>query len=135
MFGLIVAAERRSPDARRRMIAQLLDRYDESRRIAVDKQLLEPPMGYSRAERISTGYRASLFFVALEDLCGHDNLSAAFHDIVRSRGGDTAADEELRAATEATYGHDLAAMFRAWLNSPGIPDDFRARYSNSAGTR
>lgn len=135
LFGLIVAAERRGPNERRRMIAQLLDRYDASRRIAADRQLVEPPVGYSRAERISTGYRAALFFVALEDLCGHDNLSAAFQDIVRSRGGDTVAGEELRAATEATYGHDLAAMFRAWLNRPGVPDDFRARYSNSAGTR
>jgi hypothetical protein len=135
LFGLIIAAERRNPDERRRMIAVLLERYDESRRIAADRQLLEPPVGYSRAERISTGYRAALFFVALEDLCGHDNLSAAFKGIVRARGGDTVADEELRAATEETYGHDLAPMFRAWLNHPGIPDDFRARYSNSAGTR
>jgi len=135
LFGLIIAAERRNPDERRRMIALLLERYDESRRIAADRQLLEPPVGYSRAERISTGYRAALFFVALEDLCGHDNLSAAFKEIVRARGGDTVADEELRAATEETYGHDLAPMFRSWLNRPGIPDDFRARYSNSAGTR
>jgi hypothetical protein len=135
LFGLIVAAERRSPDERRRMVALLLDRYDESRRIAADRQLLEPPAGYSRAERISTGYRAALFFVALEDLCGRDNLSEAFKEIVRARGGDVVADEELRAATEATYGHDLAAMFRAWLNHPGIPDDFRARYSNSTGMR
>ena len=135
LFGLIVAAERRSPDERRRMVALLLERYDESRRIAADRQLLEPPAGYSRAERISTGYRAALFFVALEDLCGRDNLSEAFKEIVRARGGDVVADEELRAATEATYGHDLAAMFRAWLNHPGIPDDFRARYSNSTGIR
>lgn len=135
LFSLIIAAERRSPEERRRMVTLLLDRYDASRRIAADRQLLEPPVGYSRAERISTGYRAALFFVALEDLCGHDNLSAAFKEIVHSHGGDTMADEELRAATEETYGHDLAEMFRAWLNHPGIPDDFRARYSNSAATR
>jgi len=117
------------------MVALLVDRYDESRRIAADRQLLAPPVGYSREERISSGYRAALFFVALEDLCGHDNLSAAFKEIVHSRGGDTAADEELRAATEEAYGHDLAEMFRAWLNHPSIPDDFRARYRNSAGAR
>jgi hypothetical protein len=130
LFGLIVAAERRSPDERRRMVALLLERYDESRRVTPDRQLLEPPVGYSRAERISTGYRAALFFVALEDLCGRDNLSAAFQEIVRARGGDVVADEELRAATESTARLDLAQMFRAWLNHPGIPDDFRVRYSN-----
>jgi hypothetical protein len=136
LFGLIVAAERRSPDERRRMVALLLERYGESRRIAADRQLVEPLVGYSRAERISTGYKAGLFFVALEDLCGRDTLSAAFKQIVHARSGDTAADEDLRAATESEYRHDLAPMFRAWLNQPGIPDDFRARYSsNSTGMR
>jgi hypothetical protein len=133
LFGLIIAAERRSPDERRHVAAQLIERYDASRRIAADRRLVEPPVGYSRAERISTGYRAALFFVALEDECGRDNLSAAFHAIVYSRGGDITEDEELRAATEDSCKHDLAPMFRAWLNRPGIPEDFRARYSNVAG--
>jgi hypothetical protein len=135
LFGLIVAAEARSPDERRRMVATLLNRYEESRRIAADRQLLEPPLGYSRAERISTGYRAALFFVALEDLCGRDNLRAAFQQIVRARRGDEVADEELRAAAEAASQRDLAEMFRTWLNRPGIPGDFRARYNNSTGAR
>jgi hypothetical protein len=135
LFGVIVAAEARSPDERRRMVATILNRYDESRRIAADRQLLEPPVGYSRAERISTGYRAALFFVALEDLCGRDNLRAAFQQTVRARGGDEVADEELRAAAEAASQRDLAEMFRTWLNRPGIPDDFRARYNNSPGSR
>jgi aminopeptidase N len=117
------------------MVAALLNRYDESRRIAADRQLLEPPVGYSRAERISTGYRAALFFVALENLCGRDNLRAAFQQIVRARRGDEVADEELRAAAEAASQRDLAEMFRTWLNRPGIPDDFRARYNNSPGSR
>jgi hypothetical protein len=135
LFGLIVAAEGRGPDERRRMVALLLDRYDESRRIAADRQLLEPPVGYSRAERISTGFRAALFFVALEDLCGHDKLSAAFKQIIEARGGGEVADEELRAAAENTSERDLAQMFRTWLNRPGIPDDFRVRYSSSPDTR
>jgi hypothetical protein len=135
LFGLVVAAEERGQDQRRRMAAFLLDRYDESKRAAMDRQLLEPPVGYSRAERISTGYRAALFFVALEDLCGHDNLRAAFRHIVRARGGDEVADEELRAATESSSGRDLGGMFRTWLNHPAIPDDFRARYSDPQGIR
>jgi len=134
LFGLIVAAEGRGPDERHRMVALLLDRYDEFRRIATDRQLLEPPVGYSRAERISTGYRAALFFVALEDLCGRDNLRAAFQQIVRARAGDEVADEELRAAVEAASQRDLAEMFRTWLNRSGIPDDFRARYRTPPST-
>ena len=135
LFGLVIAAEGRSPDERHRMIALLLDRYEESRRVAADRKLLEPPVEYSRAERISTGYRAALFFVALEDFCGRDNLRAAFHEIVRARGGEEVDNDDLRAAVETASQRDLAEMFRTWLNRPGIPDDFRARYSNSPGTR
>jgi hypothetical protein len=135
LFGLIVAAEARGPQQRHRMVGLLLDRYDESTRIAPDRRLLEPAVGYSRAERISTGYRAALFFVALEDLCGRDNLRSAFQQIVRARAGDDVADEELRAALEAACQRDLAEMFRGWLNRPGIPDEFRARYRDPPGTR
>ncbi len=132
LFGLGVAAEARGQDQRRRMVAFLLDRFDESKHASADRQLLEPPVGYSRGERISTGYRAALFFVALEDLCGHDNLRAAFRNMMRARAGNDAAHEDLKAAVEAASGRDLAEMFRAWLNHPGVPDDFRARYSNGA---
>jgi len=136
LFGLIVAAEARSPDERRSMVAALLNRYDESRRIAADRQLLEPPVGYSRAERISTGYRAALFFVALEDLCGRDNLRAAFQQIVRARRGEEVADEELRAAAEkqrrsATsrkcFAHGSIARASRMISA--------ARYNNSPGSR
>ncbi len=135
LFSLVAAAEGRGQDERHRMAAFLLGRYDESRRAATDRRLLEPPEGYSLAERISTGYKAALFFVALEDLCGRDNLRAAFQHILRARGGDEAGNEELRAAAEAASRRDLAEVFRIWLNRPGIPDDFRARYSSPPGAQ
>ena len=75
------------------------------------------------------GFVAALFFVALEDLCGHDNLRAALRDIIHDRAGSDTGYEELRAATESASGKDLAEMFRTWLVQPGIPGDFRARYS------
>jgi aminopeptidase N len=91
---------------------------------------MEPPAGYSRAERISTGYRAGLFFVALEDLCGHDNLRTALRDILHDRAESDTGYEELRAAAESASGKDLAEMFRKWLVEPGIPQEFRSRYQN-----
>jgi hypothetical protein len=133
LFSLVIAAEARGQDQRGRMIGSLLERYDAARRIAADHRLLEPPSGYSRAERISTGYKAALFFVALEDLCGHDQLRAAFRDIVRARANSDVGYEDLRAAVESASRRDLAGMFRAWLIRPGIPDDFRARYGNPRG--
>jgi aminopeptidase N len=129
LFGLVIAAEGRGPDQRRRMIASLLDRYDKARALAPDRRLMEAPENYSRAERISTGYRAALFFVALEDLCGRDNLKAAFRDIIYARAASDTSYDELRAALESSSGKDLAEMFRTWLVQPGIPDEFRNRYS------
>jgi aminopeptidase N len=135
LFGMVIAAEGRGQDQRRRMVASLMDRYDEARAIAPDKRLMESPVGYSRAEQISTGYRAALFFVALEDLCGHDNLRTALRDIIRARAGSDTGYEELRAAAESASGKDLAEMFRTWLVQPGIPDDFRARYQKTTVAR
>jgi hypothetical protein len=135
LFGLVVAAEGRGQDQRRSMVASLIDRYDAARAAAPDKRLMEPPVGYSRVERISTGYRGALFFVALEDLCGHDNLRIALRDIIRTRASSDTGYEELRAAVESASGKDLAEMFRAWLIQPGIPGDFRARYQKSSNAR
>jgi aminopeptidase N len=132
LFGLVIAAEGRGQDQRRGMVASLIARYDEARATAPDKRLMEPPVGYSRAERISTGYRAGLFLVALEDSCGHDNLRSALRDIIHDRAASDTGYEELRAATEFASGKDLAEMFRTWLVQPGIPEDFRARYQNSS---
>jgi hypothetical protein len=135
LFGLVIAAEGRGRNQRPGMVASLIDRYDEARATAPDKRLMEPPVGYSRAERISTGYRAALLFVALEDLCGHDNLRTALRDIIRARAGSDTGYEELRAAAESASGKDLAEMFRTWLVQPGIPEDFRARYQKASVAR
>jgi hypothetical protein len=129
LFGLVIAAEARGADQRRSMVVSLLDRYDAAQAIAPDKRLMEPPFGYSREERISTGYRGALFLVELEDLCGHNNLRSAFRDIIRARAGAETGYEELRAALESASKRDLAEMFRTWLNRPGVPDEFRARYT------
>ena len=129
LFGLVVAAEARGQDQRARMVESLLERYDSALRIAADGRMLVPPTGVSRAERISTGYRAALFLVALEDLCGHDNLRAAFREVIAARGNSDAGYEDLRAALEDASHRDLAEMFRTWLIRPGVPQDFRARYN------
>jgi hypothetical protein len=132
LFALVVAAEARGPDQRANMVESLLHRYDAARHVAADMPMLEPSPGYSSAERISTGYKAALFFVALEDLCGHDNMRAAFREIVRARGNDDVGYADLRSALEFSSRRDLAGMFRLWLFRPGLPDDFRHRYEKPA---
>jgi hypothetical protein len=130
LFGLVVAAEARAEDQRRQMVSSLLEGYDEARRTAPDQPLLGPPGGYSPAQRLSTGYKAALFFVALEDVCGRENFRAALTHLVRALGGSEAGAEEFRAAAEAASGRNLAEMFRVWIGHPGIPEDFRARYTS-----
>ena len=132
LFGVAVAAEARGPTERRRIIRSLIERYDEARGVAPDLRLMEPPVGYSRNERISTGYRAALFFVALEDLCGRSNLGAALRAVIYARSGSDTDYEDLRAALELQSGLDLGAMFRSWLVRPGIPEDLRARYQRES---
>ncbi len=128
LFGLVIAAEGRGPQERGRMVASLVQRYDEARAAAPDLRLMEPPEGYSRGERISTGYRGALFFVDLEDFCGHDSLKTALRDIIFARASSDTGFEELRAALESVCGKDLGEMFRHWLIQPGIPEEFRNRY-------
>jgi hypothetical protein len=135
LFGLVIAAEGRGQAQRRNMVISLIDRFDEARAAAADKRLMEPPAGYSRAERMSTAFRGALFFVALEDLCGHDNLRTAMRDIIHTRASSDTGYEELRSAVESSSGKDLAEMFRTWLVQPGIPDDFRARYRKSSNAQ
>jgi hypothetical protein len=135
LLGMVIAAEGRGQDQRSRAVRSLIDRYDQARAAAPDRRLMEPPAGYSRAERISTGYRAALFFVALEDVCGHGNLQTAMRDILYARASSDTSYEELRAALESTSGKDLAEMFRTWLVEPGIPEDFRNRYQKSSTAR
>jgi hypothetical protein len=135
IFGIVLAAEGRGGDQRARAIASLIERYDEARTAAPDRRLMEPPEGYSRAERVSTGYRGALFLVALEDLCGHDALKTAFRDILYARASSDTGYEELRAALETASGRDLAEMFRKWLVQPGIPQEFRNRYAQPSSAK
>lgn len=132
LFSLVLAAEARGQDQRERMVASLLARYDKARRVAGDRTLLEPPAGYSREERISTGYRAALLFVALEDLCGHEAMRTAFRNLIRAREEDDVDLKDVRSAMEFATGRNLYEMFHQWLSRSGVPEDFRARYAKDA---
>ena len=135
LFGLVIAAEGRGQGQRESMIASIIDRFDRARAVAPDRRLMEPPAGYSRAERISTSYRGALFFVALEDLCGRNNLRNALRYIIRTRASSDTGYEELRSAAESASGNDLAEMFRTWLVQADVPADFRGRYRNSSSAQ
>jgi hypothetical protein len=70
-----------------------------------------------------------VFLLALEDLLGREKALAGLRRMVQARRGDSWSRNDLRAALELESGQDLAEVFRRWLDEPGIPDDFRARYA------
>lgn len=72
-----------------------------------------------------------VFLLALEDVVGQKKLHAGLRRMVQARRGDTWNRSDLRAALELESGQDLAEIFRRWLDEPGIPEDFRARYAGA----
>ncbi len=128
-YAVLVAAEARSGEAeRRRRIAVLLRRYDETRARASEKPLLAPASEFTPSQRDVASYKAALFYVALEDQYGKENVRRALAHLVSSLRFSQVADEELRAALEQETKQDLFAPFRMWLNQKGISAEFRARY-------
>ncbi len=130
MFGWVITAEDRGAQDRLNMVASLLARYDAARRVAPDKPLVASPASYGREENLTTTYKAALFFVALEDVCGSKNLRMALRNVLSARTGSDVTYEDLLAAAEDASKLHLADMFRTWFNRPGdVPENFRARYA------
>jgi hypothetical protein len=114
-FALTVGAEARAGNAaRRNEIARLIEAYDHD----------------SEGEAAEAN-RSALLCVALEDLTGKEHFSAAIRHVLQALSGAEIEDLDLRAALESESGQDLADVFHAWLDHPGIPADFRARYGQA----
>ena len=84
------------------------------------------------AIRESAHLKSELFFIALEDRCGAPHLRAALSMLMRVTSGGTWGVPELRSAMETECGANLADIFRAWIDQPGIPADFQSRYAGGA---
>jgi hypothetical protein len=139
----LVAAEARGGEAaRRRHGALLLRWYDEHRRNFADTPLVSLRPDAPWEQRVFGYNKGALFYLALEDELGKEPVRRALARLIHAMGAGGTPPErasaglhELRAAMEGETGRDLAGFFRAWLNRPGIPDDFRARYEMKAESR
>jgi hypothetical protein len=130
LFAVVLAAEARGgEDARRAKVAALLAGYDRAHREEAARPLIEVPAGSKRQERQLDAFEAALFFVALEDTVGADNLTGALRRMLQAREGVDVSPADLRSAMEAASGRDLAGMFHDWLDRLVVPDDFRTRYA------
>ncbi len=118
----------KNPSRRGDYIRQLIERVDS------DPEGAKENLASAKTIEIAR-IRSELFYLALEDRCGATNVHRALAQIVRILQGKTWDVNDLRSATEAECGADLAEFFRQWLNRPGIPDDFRARYIGSPAAK
>jgi hypothetical protein len=75
--------------------------------------------------------KSFLLFYALRDRVGADPFQKALRHMLfarRQRGFDLS---DLISAVEAESHQDIGPFVRQWIKRPGVPDDFRATYSQS----
>jgi hypothetical protein len=130
LFGALLAAEARGGTAvRQQEVARLITTYDGLGPVADEKPGFGPAVGYSREELRAKSYKAVLFLVSLEDIAGREKFYSAVRRILTDMAGREIGSEELRSAVEAEADRNLAGVFHAWLDHPGLPAEFRARYA------
>lgn len=91
--------------------------------------LLTAAAGSSESDQLLSTLEAVLLPSALENHVGRAHFRAALRRMIQARRGRDWSINDFRSALEAESGQSLADFFRLWLNEPGIPADFRARYS------
>jgi len=128
-YATIVAAEARGGDPERRHQAALLMRwFDESRKKAADKPLLRLEPSDPFEQRVFGYSKGALFFLALEDRYGKENVRRALARLVSSLLGSRFGYAELLSALELETQQKLGDFFRLWLGQAGIPNEVRALY-------
>jgi len=125
----ILATEARGgPASRQQRVAQFIATYDRDNS-ADKKPGFGPASDYGREEIRAKSFKAALFLVSLEDVAGAEKFNRAIRRILRVMAGREIGSDELRSAMEAETGQNLAPMFHAWLDHPGVPENFRTRYA------
>jgi hypothetical protein len=128
-YAMLVAEEGGSPAAaRERWVKDWLREYDRlesgAKPIAPAALKVDSPA----AERKMAGIQSALFLIALEDRLGPVAVQNALAHLVGSLRDSTAGLDDVRSALEEAAGRNLFALFREWLERPGIPGAFRQRY-------
>lgn len=132
LFAVALAVEARGGEAARRLeIERLLAEYDRAIVTGAGSALVRPPEQATPTQLAANALKAALFLADLDDLAGQDKFERSIQRVQRAMAGRgiTVALDDLRSALETETGTPMADVFRLWLNRPGIPDDFRARYS------
>ncbi len=78
--------------------------------------------------------KSLLFFYGLQDRYGQQVFSAALSHMLDARRGGGFDLADLIAAFEQETHQNVAQFVRLWMKHPGVPEDFRARYENTAAS-
>ena len=78
--------------------------------------------------------KSVLFFYGLQDRYGQQVFGAALSHMLEARRGGGFDLDDLIAAFEQETRQNVAQFVRLWMKHPGVPDDFRVRYENSAAS-
>jgi hypothetical protein len=127
--------EGKTASSRADAVHSILAAYDDERSKAVEKSIISLTSAGSQDQLQIGGDKMQLFFFALEDKCGQQNVTHAIAHMVYALRGGEYGYPEFRSALEQQCHQDLAEFFRTWLAKPGIPPDFRARYDQSGGVK
>jgi len=78
--------------------------------------------------------KSFLFFYALQDRYGRDVFRKAIsHMLYARRERDLELSDLIAAFDEETH-QGTAEFVRLWMKRPGVPEEFRARYQESAAS-
>ena len=76
--------------------------------------------------------KSFLFFYALQDRYGQEAFRNAVHHMLDARRGKGFDLDDLIAAFGEETHQNVAEFVRLWMKHPGVPADFRARYSEAS---
>jgi hypothetical protein len=131
-YAMIVLDEERGGEVARRVrIGRYLTAYDSAMGQGAEETLAVSRLTDPPAERRIALAKAPLFFAALEDECGPEQMRKGVAEMVALLRGQQVDYNALRASLEDASGKNLAPTFRLWLNEKGIPSNFRARYTQN----
>ena len=129
-YGSIVSSANKS-QAKNAGVASVLSDYDAQHSQAIEKPLSSLVANVPKEQLVLGSDKMQLFFFALEDKCGQQNVTHAVAHMVYALRGQQYGYSDFRAALEQECHQNLADFFRTWLTQKGIPADFRVRYENA----
>jgi hypothetical protein len=127
----LAAARFEGEGARQRIVHELLKRFAGMEKPAREPLLLNIRLSDPEAVRRAAELKSEMFFFALEDAAGIENLQRGLQHLLGTYTGGEWRASDLRSAVELECGKDLAALFRGWLTETAIPSDFRERYGSA----